>query len=973
MSLLSSQNIYDLENKIDTALDSLSEILLLNKENNPNQNNEIKDVIKYFCDQKIIEAIISITQFHNKDINLKIIKYLSIIISNSENIIIKNDNLIKYNFFDYLCDKGYINQIIINLSNIQEEQDDDFLSYYINFLKTISNKININSIKLIFHLVYNKFPLLDKILMLLNNDDIMIRNSARNIFLALIKLNYIPLIEYLCDIPRITIFIFIVQKIKTNVLLMISLKNNDNKFYLEKTKELKEKIIEDLLFVQDILSIKIEKINYVLINCLFSILFLYIFGKIISFSNNPNDTEIKSEISKSINILRIILKNIKNEFIKNIICYLIFSEKFYSKINKYLTNIDKCAKKEFNIENLRLLNLNYKNFNYNFTNLQFEDYIILNYSEVFMKSFRYNNNLYINQSEFKSEIKDIYNYIIKSNENNDVENCINIFNNKYFKNKKQSIIRMYNYHYFLSKRTGINCGICHDGNKESLCNIMYTNFLVIQSDIIKNDNINNYYQKNLLRKGILLFLGNEIENNNTNINIILNIVLLLLKIIHDNDISSSLKKLMNIINKQNKNTNVINKENNSYIDKINIDNDDDIYKPLIYPESLPYPNKRIDLLNIKSNNNEDNDFKYILINEQKVSFTKLTFDSNFFKEFNLSNNSKIINNNNEIIINIINFLFSNKFKINNNNIILCFNLIENLTCEPVKLNNNQNLGQISDIINYYYMNTLKQINEILFKNNNDLKNEIFKCSYSLFEESYNLYQKDIKEIINNYYSELQSSYVIIDSSQISEEKTLLKNLFQKFIYLHDIKLLLKQSNNKNDNVSNLLFKNIPFPLKLIKNDCFDVGGKIYLKEFGINSVELLLIKNYDKNKNYLNLIKEPLVMFVYNNYLFFSLSPENVGSYDINAIDDEELSFIKYKFAIRDIIAILDINNNQLLMRFKGKNSVNKILLKFDNNILFNKGKDLIVNGINHSTLLEYSSISSFINKYLGEIYKNNK
>ena len=281
MSLLSSQNIYDLENKIDTALDSLSEILLLNKENNPNQNNEIKDVIKYFCDQKIIEAIISITQFHNKDINLKIIKYLSIIISNSENIIINNDNLIKYNFFDYLCDKGYINQIIINLSNIQEEQDDDFLSYYINFLKTISNKININSIKLIFHLEYNKFPLLDKILMLLNNDDIMIRNSARNIFLALIKLNYIPLIEYLCDIPRITIFIFIVQKIKTNVLLMIMLKNNDNKFYLEKTKELKEKIIEDLLFIQDILSIKIEKINYILINCLFSILFLYIFGKII--------------------------------------------------------------------------------------------------------------------------------------------------------------------------------------------------------------------------------------------------------------------------------------------------------------------------------------------------------------------------------------------------------------------------------------------------------------------------------------------------------------------------------------------------------------------------------------------------------------------------------------------------------------------------------------------------------------------
>ena len=91
MSLLSSQNINDIENKIDTALDSLSEILLLCKEKNTNQNNSNNnnDVIKYVCEQKIIETIVSITQYHHKDINLKIIKYLSIIISNSESIIIK--------------------------------------------------------------------------------------------------------------------------------------------------------------------------------------------------------------------------------------------------------------------------------------------------------------------------------------------------------------------------------------------------------------------------------------------------------------------------------------------------------------------------------------------------------------------------------------------------------------------------------------------------------------------------------------------------------------------------------------------------------------------------------------------------------------------------------------------------------------------------------------------------------------------
>ena len=112
-------------------------------------------------------------------------------------------------------------------------------------------------------------------------------------------------------------------------------------------------------------------------------------------------------------------------------------------------------------------------------------------------------------------------------------------------------------------------------------------------------------------------------------------------------------------------------------------------------------------------------------------------------------------------------------------------------------------------------------------------------------------------------------------------------------------------------------------------------------------------------------------MFIYNNYLFFALSPENVGSYDINALDGDELSFIKYKYPLRNINLQENIINNELLLYLIDNNNTKfQIILKFQNNIIFNKGKELIINGINYSIILEYSSISNFINNNLVDYYK---
>ena len=152
---------------------------------------------------------------------------------------------------------------------------------------------------------------------------------------------------------------------------------------------------------------------------------------------------------------------------------------------------------------------------------------------------------------------------------------------------------------------------------------------------------------------------------------------------------------------------------------------------------------------------------------------------------------------------------------------------------------------------------------------------------------------------------------------------------------------------------------------------FNIGGKINLKEYGIKTLEVNFYIINGNNNNNLDKKEEKLIMFIYNNYLFFALSPENIYLYDINALDGEELSFIKYKYPLRNIILNENVKNNELLLNFINKNDTKfEIILKFQNNIIYNKGKELIINGKNYSIILEYTSISNFINNNLVDYYK---
>ena len=75
-----------------------------------------------------------------KDILLQIIKTLSVLIINI------NDKIILY----YLLSNNFVNKIINIINNDYIKYDEDFLSYYVNFLKSISLKIDLTTLPFFF-------------------------------------------------------------------------------------------------------------------------------------------------------------------------------------------------------------------------------------------------------------------------------------------------------------------------------------------------------------------------------------------------------------------------------------------------------------------------------------------------------------------------------------------------------------------------------------------------------------------------------------------------------------------------------------------------------------------------------------------------------------------------------------------------------------------------------------------------------
>ena len=757
-----------------------------------------------FCEFQMIEKIILLTKHHNKNINIIIIKNLGILIPSLQ------DKKILFYFFSH----DYMNQIILNLSLSIEEQDNDYLSYYINFLKTIANKLDTSTLSLFFHRENNNFPLLDEASGFFNCQDVMIKNTSRNIFLSIIKLNYEPMIQYICDLPRITDLLLLADNIKSYIILITNIKVNTNQYNAEnRLKEIEESLVDDILFMQDILSVGIEKINYILINCLFSLPLQYLFNCIL--------TRTKTNIA--FYVLNLVIKNITNECINNLIAFVLYSSQIHIKINENIANQE-------NQEIYNLLYLNkFVSHHSGCLNIILEDYIILVFCENFLKSLRHIKD----EDKTFEEIKKAANYLRnKSLDNkNDITNGIKIITEiLQIKSGFPNIIKkMEAYHNFVSRSTGINIGVSYNEANYSFLKIIYDNLLIYSNNNLKN---NIFIQENIIKKGCFYFIdcSSPVDNQNN----YLNQLFLILQIINSNKISIELKKFLCLNKYLNSKENNELKKSNSNSDEGTHNSDepkDNIRKNKIFNNSLSSINKYIDegKLKNKDNNqsvasesnraqiikdffglsetqseynifntytnssfNEENnvsnisssilliprpvssnneyilDFdnsKQLIINKQPMNFEDMNFNNNYLNRLFFIYNSKNTDEYNlnlkshDILIDkIINIIFVNDKYLSKLNYRLSFELIEILILGSSKCA--FYLDKYNHLFNEKYTKILSQINEILLRNNS-AKTEIYKRTYQYFEESFDLNKKESKIIMNECFNN-ESLYFLLN-------------------------------------------------------------------------------------------------------------------------------------------------------------------------------------------------------------------
>ena len=833
-----------------------------------------------FCELDFMQEFIRASKSKTMDILLQIIKSLSSLIL----------TITDKAFLFYLFSNNFINNIITNDKII--ESSEDFLSFYINFLKSLSLKIDVTTIKLFFHPEKNSFPLLENALKLYNYEDSMIRNVVKNIFLRFANLSteYLPLKEFLMSLPIIKFFCFIACRLTDMTIdlnefagynILYKYNSQEFEFKYEKLKALHDDLIDEILYVNDIFGINDSQITFVFLNTLFyyyicPLLLGSIYNyKFFFFPNNRIKNDVKYLVSPEIAlyILTLFFSNVHNDSLLNILCILLFRKDINIEIINKFINV------QFN-DTIPIFPFNYsykyKDQKYKEKNLTFCRYIAYNFNKNFIcnlimqkkKNVKYFELLLIINKFEKSfgesfEPSEHYNEIL-----NDV-------NSKLFNFEKQ-IIR--DHHDIISKATGVQSGLSQNEYKQ--------NFLYY---------LNN--EKNMGQNPLRKILFEEIFKYNFEIvNFGLNVLFysLFYNVFSDDntDMNKSLSRKMlyyeceispydfyvnkNIMNKtiiakeeNNKDNNINNIIDDNSINKNNNNNNNENEDITISTKSDSIDENEIKngTKNEIKNEKYINDIETLMIFKTEKYELKYNDDENIYKkEFHIDN---------DFINNLINLL-SHSHPYCPLQILLYIYNIKYLT---YPININKNLKNIKPFLSekqkIKLLSTLIGFISII---NNLIKNRagIKYISFESLENIYKLYNENYifntKSLITKYI--LTPFFICIPSVTVDIEDFPFKMNNNKFIfetfiigYLALYELIYGKKKYLQNQVSstNLVYK---------------VGDIINLEKINIHDKKISILKVLIKKKNKDEF--DEITLFVNNNSIIFGNEEKDEETGEIN-------------------------------------------------------------------------------------------
>ena len=304
--------------KIETIKPQLKQIIEMLVENliEADKNNE--DIFIEFRKSKFLVELVILFKKNDRDLNLQILKSFSLLISNLSN----EEHL------NYFLETNFINDILTIYS---ENIDNDYLYYYINFIKSLTLKINEKTIQYFFLKEKNSFQMLTNMLKFYNHPDQMIRNVIKNTLLTILKLSkdYQPLLDFICSLPVLSYFNFFAYRLRDLIITYYKKVKTNN---TEVINYLHDEILNDIMYIQDIFSLNIPIINFILTNTIFHYVIL---GQIYNSFINQNPV---ISLNCCFYFLILFLKYIKEETFINCLVGVLFMDKLHHRLIEQIIN-----------------------------------------------------------------------------------------------------------------------------------------------------------------------------------------------------------------------------------------------------------------------------------------------------------------------------------------------------------------------------------------------------------------------------------------------------------------------------------------------------------------------------------------------------------------------------------------------------------------------------------------------------------
>ncbi|XP_021946535.1 protein CLEC16A homolog [Folsomia candida] len=252
------------------ALRSIAEILIWGDQNDPS-------VFDFFLEKNMLSFFLKIMK-QNKCgsyVCVQLLQTLNILFEN-----IRNQTSIYY-----LLSNNHVNSIIEHKFDFSDEE---VMAYYISFLKTLSLKLNSQTIHFFYNEHTNDFPLYTEAIKFFNNSESMVRIAVRTLTLNVFRVDDKSMLKFIRDKTAAPYFSNLVWFIGNHVveidklIKVVSEEGGEETFITTSsskttnitTQSQQKTLLDDLIaehldhlhYINDILLLKIEPLNEVLVD-----------------------------------------------------------------------------------------------------------------------------------------------------------------------------------------------------------------------------------------------------------------------------------------------------------------------------------------------------------------------------------------------------------------------------------------------------------------------------------------------------------------------------------------------------------------------------------------------------------------------------------------------------------------------------------------------------------------------------------